>query len=64
MPSTKTKENFPIVISASRMCDLPRWYPQFLITEIRKRIENGQKIHSLVIWTNASRSSSKLTSSR
>jgi len=51
MPSTKTKENFPIVISASRMCDLPRWYPQFLITEIRKRIENGQKIHSLVIWT-------------
>ena len=40
-----------LVISASRMTDLPAYYPQFMIDTIEKRIKLGQKIHSVVIWT-------------
>jgi hypothetical protein len=41
----------PIIISASRMTDLPAFYPESLIDEVEKRIEKNFKIHSLVLWT-------------
>lgn len=40
-----------VILSASRMTDLPAYYPQFMIDAIEKRIQLGQKIHSVVIWT-------------
>jgi hypothetical protein len=33
------------------MCDLPAFYPQFLIDEIEKRISSGKSIHTIVLWT-------------
>ncbi|MGC8865592.1 MAG: DUF1848 family protein [Bacteroidales bacterium] len=44
-------KNPAIVISASRMTDLPAWYPLRLIEEIEIRRNKGQKIHTLVLWT-------------
>lgn len=40
-----------IVLSASRMTDLPAWYPQTIIEEVETRRSKGQKIHTLVLWT-------------
>lgn len=51
MTRRRAKADFPLVISASRMCDLPQWYQQYLIHEIKQRLETGRTLHSLVIWT-------------
>ncbi|MBI5219945.1 MAG: DUF1848 family protein [Bacteroidia bacterium] len=40
-----------IVLSASRMTDMPEFYPYKIIEETEKRIHNGLKIHTLVLWT-------------
>jgi len=40
-----------VVLSASRMTDMPKYYPLDLIREINKRKEQGRKIHTLVLWT-------------
>jgi hypothetical protein len=40
-----------IVLSASRMTDMPKYYPQELINAVNERIEKGQNIHTLVLWT-------------
>lgn len=40
-----------VILSASRMTDLPAYYPQFMIDAIEKRIQHGQKVHTIVIWT-------------
>ncbi len=40
-----------VILSASRMTDMPKYYPIGLIKEVRRRLENGQKIHTLVLWT-------------
>ncbi len=40
-----------VVLSASRMTDMPKYYPLDLMREIDKRKENGTKIHTLVLWT-------------
>jgi hypothetical protein len=40
-----------VVLSASRMTDMPKYYPLDLIREIDKRKEKGRKIHTLVLWT-------------
>lgn len=48
MPNIPKK---PVVISASRMTDMPCFYPQEIINETQKRIEKGLSIHTLVLWT-------------
>lgn len=40
-----------VVLSASRMTDMPRYYPDELIEEVNKRINRGMEIHTLVLWT-------------
>jgi hypothetical protein len=40
-----------VVLSASRMTDMPKYYSLDLIREIDKRKEKGRKIHTLVLWT-------------
>lgn len=39
------------VLSASRMTDMPKFYPNELINEVKKRRNNGTSIHTLVLWT-------------
>jgi len=40
-----------IVVSASRMTDMPKFYPYSLIEEVEKRLTKGMAIHTLVLWT-------------
>ena len=40
-----------VILSASRMTDMPKYYPNDLINEVQKRILKGDNIHTLVIWT-------------
>lgn len=40
-----------IILSASRMTDMPKFYPNELINEIELRINKGKKIHTLVLWS-------------
>ena len=44
------------VLSASRMTDLPKFYPKELIDEVEKRRAKGVDIHTLVLWTKHPRS--------
>jgi len=39
------------VISASRMTDMPKFYPKELINEVKNRIDKGMDIHTLVLWS-------------
>lgn len=40
-----------VILSASRMCDMPKYYPNDIITETEKRLKKGLQIHTLVLWT-------------
>lgn len=40
-----------MVLSASRMTDMPKFYPNELIEEVQKRIDKGMDIHTLVLWS-------------
>lgn len=40
-----------VVLSASRMTDMPAFYPADLINEVEKRLAKNLKIHTLVLWT-------------
>lgn len=40
-----------VVLSASRMTDMPKYYPRELIAEIEKRLAKGLHLHSVVLWT-------------
>lgn len=40
-----------VILSASRMTDMPKYYPEELIEEVEKRINKGTHIHTLVLWT-------------
>ena len=40
-----------IVLSASRMSDMPAFYPHEIIQETQARIDKGRLIHTLVLWT-------------
>jgi len=40
-----------VVISASRMTDMPEFYPARIISETEKRREKGLVVHTLVLWT-------------
>ncbi|MCU0847148.1 MAG: DUF1848 family protein [Spirochaetes bacterium] len=44
------------VISASRMTDMPAYYPDHIISEVGRRISCGESIHTLVLWTKHPRS--------
>lgn len=44
-------EKMPIVISASRMTDMPAFYPLDIIREIETRKTKGFTIHTIVLWT-------------
>lgn len=46
----KDKSN-GIVLSASRMTDMPKFYHKELIKEVQVRIDKGMDIHTLVLWT-------------
>ncbi len=46
----------PIVISASRMTDMPAFYPEAIISEIEMRKSKGFTIHTIVLWTKHIRS--------
>ncbi|HEX3006436.1 MAG TPA: DUF1848 family protein, partial [Bacteroidales bacterium] len=48
--------NLPVVISASRMTDMPAFYPQQIVSEIESRKAKGMKIHTIVLWTKHIRS--------
>lgn len=41
----------PVVLSASRMTDMPRYYPNELMEEVNKRFNKGIAVHTLVLWT-------------
>lgn len=47
---SQTKPKY-VVLSASRMTDMPAYYPQAITDETEKRIDAGKKIHTLVLWT-------------
>lgn len=46
-----SKRQLPVVLSASRMTDLPKYYPEELIAEVENRIKKGMQIHTIVLWT-------------
>lgn len=39
------------ILSASRMTDMPKYYPDDIIREVNKRLDKGVDIHTLVLWT-------------
>lgn len=45
-----------VILSASRMTDMPKYYPQAIIEEVEKRLSKGMDIHTLVLWTKHPRS--------
>lgn len=47
----KSKIKYPVVISASRMTDMPKYYPNKIIEAIEAKINADTKIHTLVLWT-------------
>lgn len=42
---------YKTILSASRMCDMPKYFPEDIIRECRARLEKGIEIHTLVLWT-------------
>ena len=40
-----------IIISASRMTDMPKFYPKELINEVKSRMDKGTDMHTLVLWS-------------
>lgn len=40
-----------VILSASRMTDMPKYYPDDIIQEVNKRLDKGIDIHTLVLWT-------------
>ncbi|MCX8075363.1 MAG: DUF1848 domain-containing protein [Clostridia bacterium] len=39
------------VLSASRMTDMPKYYPDEIINQVKNRLNKGVEIHTLVLWT-------------
>jgi len=46
-----SKEKKSIILSASRMTDMPKFYPEELIQEVQIRLDKGIDIHTLVLWS-------------
>ena len=40
-----------VILSASRMTDMPKFYPNELINEVQKRVDKEVDIHTLVLWS-------------
>lgn len=40
-----------IILSASRMTDMPKFYPNEIIEQVNLKIEKGMHVHTLVLWT-------------
>ena len=40
-----------VILSASRMTDMPKFYPNELINEVQKRLDKNIDIHTLVLWS-------------
>ena len=40
-----------VVLSASRMTDMPKFYPKQIIEEVNKKLQQSKNIHTLVLWT-------------
>lgn len=40
-----------VVFSASRMTDLPKFYPDELMAAVDARLQRGARLHTLVLWT-------------
>ena len=51
MVMTISKQQVGTVLSASRLTDMPKFYPNELIEEVEKRRNKGVLIHTLVLWT-------------
>lgn len=45
-----------VILSASRMTDMPAYYQQDIINQVQLRMSKGQSIHTLVLWTKHPRS--------
>ncbi|MFZ5644825.1 MAG: DUF1848 family protein [Bacillota bacterium] len=45
-----------VVLTASRMTDMPKYYPEEIIKEVHKRLDRGIEIHTLVLLTKHPRS--------
>ena len=45
------KTKLPIVISASRMTDMPQFYPDKIIDAFEAKMAQNNRIHTLVLWT-------------
>lgn len=45
------RKKLPVILSASRMTDMPKYYPNDLINEVESRLKKGIDIHTLVLWT-------------
>lgn len=48
---TKINQTEGVILSASRMTDMPAFYPQELFYEVETRRQKGVPIHTLVLWT-------------
>lgn len=46
----------PIIVSASRMTDMPAFYPENIIEETELRKRKGFTVHTIVLWTKHIRS--------
>ena len=42
------KKNDSVVLSASRMTDMPKYYPDVLMKEVMTRSEKGVDVHTVV----------------
>ena len=42
---------YKTILSASRMCDMPKYYPDDIIRECLARVDKGVAVHTLVLWT-------------
>jgi hypothetical protein len=47
----KLDKSKSVILSASRMTDMPKYYEKELIEEVELRIKKGIDIHTLVLWT-------------
>lgn len=47
----KQQKSSKVIISASRMTDMPKFYPKSIIEEVNLRLKKGVQIHTLVLWT-------------
>lgn len=54
MSSANNKQ--AVVLSASRMTDMPKFYPAELMAEVDARLQRGLRVHTLVLWTKHPRS--------